>query len=118
MDCVFCKICNGEIPSNTIYEDEYVKVIMDIHPSINGHMLVIPKKHFEDLMSIDDEYLLHVNNAAKIVSKKALDKLNVKGLSLSINYGDKQDVKHYHLHVLPNDKNKIGNYIDYYEKLK
>ena len=44
MDCIFCKIINNEIPSYTIYEDELVKVILDINPSVDGHALIIPKK--------------------------------------------------------------------------
>ena len=46
---IFCKIVNGEIPSNCIYEDDIVKVIMDVNPVSDGHCLVIPKKHYQDL---------------------------------------------------------------------
>ena len=48
MDCLFCKITSGEIPSKTIYENEHVKAIMDINPTSNGHILIIPKKHVTD----------------------------------------------------------------------
>ncbi len=47
-DCIFCKIMNNEIPSYTIYEDEVVKVFLDVNPDANGHMLIVPKRHITD----------------------------------------------------------------------
>ena len=52
MDCIFCKIIKGDIPSYTIYEDNIVKVFLDVNPMSPGHMLIIPKKHFENLDEI------------------------------------------------------------------
>ena len=46
MECIFCKIINEEIPSYTIYEDDKVKAFLDIEPDVNGHTLIIPKKHY------------------------------------------------------------------------
>ena len=60
MDCLFCKITSGELPSETVYEDDIVRVFLDIKPVSNGHMLVVPKKHFENALDIDDETLLHI----------------------------------------------------------
>ena len=57
MECIFCKIIKEEIPSYTIYEDEIVKVFLDIEPMSPGHMLIIPKKHYQDLYDIDIETL-------------------------------------------------------------
>ena len=62
MDCLFCKIIKGDIPSKTVYEDDLVKVFLDINPSTNGDMLVVPKKHFENIYDIDDNLLLHIHN--------------------------------------------------------
>jgi hypothetical protein len=59
-NCIFCKIINGEIPSYTIFEDDLIKIFLDINPSSNGHCLVIPKKHFVDINDIDSEYLNHI----------------------------------------------------------
>ena len=67
MDCLFCKITSGEIPSKTIYENEHVKAIMDINPTSNGHILIIPKKHVTDFTEMDNVTLGHINDAAKIV---------------------------------------------------
>ena len=52
-NCIFCKIIKGDIPSYTIYEDDIVKVFLDVNPMSPGHMLIIPKKHFENLDDID-----------------------------------------------------------------
>ena len=57
MECIFCKIINEEIPSYTIYEDDKVKAFLDIEPDVNGHTLIIPKKHYQDIEDIDiDNY--------------------------------------------------------------
>ena len=53
MDCLFCKIIEGSIPSRTLYEDDIVKVIMDVNPNANGHVLVLPKKHITDFEELD-----------------------------------------------------------------
>ena len=53
MDCIFCKIIAGEIPSYTFYENDFVKVFLDINPVSEGHMMIVPKKHFENMIDID-----------------------------------------------------------------
>ena len=65
MECLFCKINKGEIPSYTIYEDEVVKVFLDINPKHNGHTLIIPKKHYKDIEDIDMDTLSHIMKIAK-----------------------------------------------------
>ena len=106
MDCIFCKIINGDIPSYTIYENDYVKCFLDVNPLSNGHTLVVTKKHFKDLYDIDEEYLLEVNKAAKEIVKLLDDKLSPNGYKLQQNNGNLQEVKHYHLHLKPYYKNK------------
>ncbi len=101
MDCLFCKIINGEIPSYTIYEDSIVKVFLDIHPDSNGHSLIIPKKHYLDLDDIDLETINHILRVAKDIKKLLYDKLNIDGLTLIQNNGSIQLVKHFHLHLKP-----------------
>ena len=101
-DCIFCKIIKGELPSKTVYEDELIKVIMNINPTTNGHLLVIPKEHVTDFMEISDELLTHIYKVAREVSNTLMTKLNANALTLGVNYGDSQVVKHFHLHLLPN----------------
>lgn len=101
MDCLFCKIVNGDIPSYTIYENEYVKCFLDINPNSNGHTLIIPKKHFKDAFDIDLEYLSEINKASKVILDLLTKKLNPNGFKLAQHNGDIQEVKHYHLHIIP-----------------
>lgn len=101
MDCLFCKIVSGDIPSNTIYEDEIVKVFLDINPTSNGHCLIVPKKHYTNIEDIDLETLKHINEVAKKMYKELKEKLNCEGLTLVQNNGLGQEVKHYHLHLVP-----------------
>ena len=103
---IFCKIANNEIPSYTLYEDDIVKVFLDVNPDVNGHTLIIPKKHFKDLFDIDEKTLIHIINKAKEIEKLLKEKLNIDGLTLVQNNGCVQEVKHFHLHLKPSYKNK------------
>lgn len=105
-ECLFCKIKEGIIPSNKVYEDDLVFVIMDINPTENGHLLVIPKQHFTDFKELDNDTLLHINKISKIMSEKIYSKLNANGVRLIVNYGAYQEVKHYHLHIIPSYETK------------
>ena len=69
-DCIFCKIVNGDIPSKKLYEDEKVIVIMDANPQIDGHCLVIPKKHLTDITELNNEELSYIFSIAKKMKKK------------------------------------------------
>ena len=72
MDCIFCKIINGDIPSYTIYEDDFVKCFLDINPDSNGHTLIIPKKHYVCLDDIDNDTLIHIMKIARNLKKEFL----------------------------------------------
>lgn len=106
MDCIFCKIVNGDIPSYTIYEDDLVKAFLDVNPDINGHLLIIPKKHYKDLFDIDEKTLMHIFETAKKINPILKEKLNTEGLTLVQNNGLLQEVKHFHLHLKPQYKEK------------
>ena len=116
MECIFCKIIKGEIPSYTVYEDEIVKVIMDINPITNGHLLILPKEHFVNLEDIEINTLSHIQNIAKKMYQLLKDKLNIDGLSLTQNNEYGQEVKHYHLHLIPRYINDNINFIPSNEK--
>lgn len=98
---IFCKIINKEIPSKTIYEDEIVKVILDIEPQSTGHTLIIPKKHFQDLHDIEIDTLTHIMKTAKKIATLLEEKLKTKSIILIQNNGEAEEVKHYHLHLVP-----------------
>jgi len=103
---IFCKIINGEIPSYTIYEDEMVKVFLDVNPSHNGHCLVVPVKHYKDIYDIPTDTLMYIMNIAKDIGKVISDKLGCDGISFCQNNGIAQEVKHFHLHIIPKYKSE------------
>lgn len=105
-DCIFCKIIKGEIPSRTVYEDDKIKIIMNINPNTNGHLLVIPQKHMENLLDTPNDL---INHSLDIVREKIYpilkEKLNCEGLTLAQNNELGQEIKHYHIHLIPRYKN-------------
>ena len=117
MDCTFCKIINGNLPSMKVYEDEYTLVFMDIAKDVDGHMVAIPKKHIKNIMDCDIDTLDHLMTTVKKVSTHCVEKCNYDGVNL-LNASDEsagQSVPHFHIHIIPrrhNDK------IDAWPKLK
>jgi histidine triad (HIT) family protein len=119
MDCIFCKIINKDIPSYTVYEDNVVKVFLDINPTSNGHMLIVPKTHYKDIEDIDLEVLNYINKIKKDMYKLLVSKLNVDGVTISQNNGLGQDIKHFHIHLIPRYKeNELKNVKEIYNTLK
>ena len=102
-DCIFCKIIKGEIPSFKVYEDEKVFAFEDINPISEGHTLIIPKKHAENLWEIPGEDLTAVHLASQKIIQAIRDSLNPTGVAcLQLNgRGANQIVMHYHLHLVP-----------------
>lgn len=121
MDCIFCKIINGGIPAYTIYEDDIVKVFLDIHPHANGHMLIIPKKHQVDIFDVDVDTLNYIyKEIAPKMYKLLQKKLKADGLIIGQNNGTVEEVKHYHVHLIPKYKHegKLSDVKEVYDKLK
>ena len=105
-DCIFCKIVKWDIPSFTIYEDDIIKVFLDVNPATNGHMLIIPKNHYENLFTIDEDVITHSLKVIKdILYPLIKEKLNCDGLTISQNNGFGQEVKHFHIHLIPRYEN-------------
>ncbi|WP_248477923.1 histidine triad nucleotide-binding protein [Tepidibacter aestuarii] len=102
-NCIFCKIINGEIPSNKVYEDEKVLAFKDINPIAPVHILVIPKKHYESIIDIQDDEMDIVAHIHKTINKIA-DDMNFKedGFRIINNCGENagQEVKHIHYHII------------------
>ena len=102
-DCIFCKIVQGDIPCFKVYEDDKVLAFEDINPIAEGHTLIIPKRHAQDLWEIPTEDLTAIHLASqKIIRaiKKALNPIGVALLQLN-GRGANQVVMHYHLHLMP-----------------
>jgi len=107
MDCIFCKIVAGEIPSYKIYEDDKILVFLDISPVNPGHALVVPKEHYEDLLVLPDELALAAIQAVKKVAPAILKATGATGFNLNQNNGTVagQAVSHFHWHIVPRLEN-------------
>lgn len=112
-DCIFCKLANGVIPTNTVYEDDLFRVFMDASPATKGHCLIVPKNHYANLFELGEEETNKLLALAKKVATHLKDKLGADGINLVQNNGEiaGQTVFHFHLHVIPRfegDGQKIG----------
>jgi histidine triad (HIT) family protein len=102
-DCLFCKIAAGDIPATRVYEDERTIAFMDINPGTRGHLLVIPREHYADLLEIAPEELAAVARTAQIMAARASDRLDAVGVNLLNSCGAQawQTIFHFHVHVIP-----------------
>lgn len=102
-DCIFCKIIEGKVPSEKVYEDDEILAFKDIHPAAPIHVLIIPKKHIATLMDIKDEdssLMGKIIQTAKLIAKQL--GIEEKGFRLIANCGPDsgQEVMHIHFHLL------------------
>ena len=107
MECLFCKIIKGEIPSYKIYEDEFTFAFLDIAKDFEGHTLVIPKKHVDNILDADIETLKHVMNTVQKISNHYIQNCGYEGVNLLNNNNEaaEQSVMHLHIHIIPRRKN-------------
>lgn len=105
-DCIFCKIIEGEIPCDKIYEDNDVLAFMDIRPVSRGHALVVPKQHSADILEADEHDLHKTLMAARKISHAIVKVTNADGFTISTNRGEAagQTVFHLHFHIIPRYK--------------
>ena len=98
-NCIFCKIANGEIPTDFVYQSSSVVVFKDINPQAPTHLLVVPKKHIETLNDLNDEKL-----SAELINaiQQATKKLGIREYRTVINTGKGagQEVFHLHIHIM------------------
>src|SRR5580704_17009285 len=102
-DCIFSKIVTGDLPATIIDEDERTLAFMDIAPATRGHVLVIPRAHSADLLSVSPEDLSAVALAAQRVAQNVRERLGAEGVNLLNSCGAVawQTVFHFHVHVIP-----------------
>ena len=91
-NCIFCKLANGDIPTNTVYEDEEFRVILDASPATRGHALILPKQHYADSMKLAKKLAIHMKKV-----------LGCDGVNVLQNNEETagQTVFHFHVHVIP-----------------
>lgn len=107
MDCIFCKIINGDIPGEKVYEDDEVLAIMDINPANKGHVLVIPREHYEKYTDLPDDLAGKIAKVTKKVANGVLKTTGAEGFNI-LNNNSKvagQLVGHVHFHVIPRYEN-------------
>jgi histidine triad (HIT) family protein len=102
-DCLFCAIASNHIDSAKVYEDQDVVAFLDVNPLTQGHCLVVPKKHAENIFDIEKSTLEKVAVVAKSVSQNIKDRLHAQGIRLSQSSGAiaGQVIFHFHLHIIP-----------------
>lgn len=116
-NCVFCKIISGEFSSRKIYEDDKTLVFLDVAKDVDGHILVVPKKHVKNILDADKESLDAVINTVQKVSKHLTENCGYDGVNL-INCSDEsagQSVSHLHMHIIPR---KNGDNLEVFPKFK
>ena len=115
-NCVFCKIISGEFSSRKIFEDEFTMSFLDISKDVDGHILVVPKKHVKNILDCDNETLSRVMETVKKVSNHLVENCGYEGVNL-LNASDEsagQTVPHFHIHIIPR---KSDDGLDCYPKL-
>ena len=102
-DCIFCKIIRGEIPSFKLYEDDLTYAFMDINPLNDGHALVIPKYHAENIYTTPDEWFGPTMSTVQRIASAVNKVVRPEGINLlqANGPGAKQSVFHLHMHVIP-----------------
>ena len=111
-NCIFCKLANGDIPTNTIYEDADFRVILDASPATKGHVLILPKQHYANMFEIDDEVLAKAAKLAKKVITHEKEVLGCDGYNVLQNNGEAagQTVFHFHMHLIPRYKDDAAEF--------
>jgi len=108
MDCIFCKIINGEIPSEKVFENDKLVAFKDMNPNARVHILVVPKKHIESIRHLE-EIDKELVGELFLATQKIADDNNLKGYKLVVNVGREggQKIDHLHVHLLSPDASKI-----------
>ena len=117
-NCPFCQIIRGEIPSAKVYEDEHTLAFLDIAPFVEGHTLVIPKKHIKNMLEFDPNHATHLFKTIKHVAPAVMKATGSEGFHILQNnfMAAGQTVFHAHWHIIPRAKNDnfiFGTHITY-----
>ena len=105
--CIFCSIINGDIPSYKVYEDDRFLAFLDISQAEYGHTLVVPKKHFDTFLDMDDETSKDLIVLVKDLANKVKRATGASGINILNNNGKTagQSVNHVHFHIIPRYEN-------------
>lgn len=112
MSCLGCSLANKQLPINIVYENKYVCCILDHDPYNEGHVLILPKKHFEDLDELDETTGNCVMQASKLISKAIKKLYKPDGITICQNGGIFSELSHFHMHVVSRYRNQ--SFADFY----
>lgn len=103
MSCIFCKIVSGELPSQRVFENEHVVAFLDIHPCSNGHTLVVPRQHFDDLLATPTDVACELMAVVQQLAPRVIAAVGASAFNTGINTGSAsgQAVMHTHVHIIP-----------------
>ncbi|MFD0958082.1 HIT family protein [Paenibacillus chungangensis] len=99
--CLGCQLANKEIETNIIFENDRVTCILDIAPLNEGHMLILPKKHFHDVDDLDEATAIDIMRTSRFLAKLLKSHFQPQGITILQNNGKFNDLTHYHMHVFP-----------------
>ncbi|MGL4992324.1 MAG: HIT family protein [Sarcina sp.] len=110
MECLFCKIANKKLSAHIVYEDTDIISFLDIDPINEGHILIVPKKHYLDIDEIPNELLYKIMLLSKKISIALKKAYTPDGYSIMQNGGKFNDIGHYHMHIFPRYLNDEFNW--------
>lgn len=115
--CIFCKIANKEIPCALVYEDDKTLAFLDLAQATKGHTLVIPKKHYDNILECDEETLAHLIQVTQQLARRLTKKLDAKGVNILNNCNETagQSVMHLHFHIIPRYSKSDTVHFEYQE---
>ncbi|MCW4019290.1 MAG: HIT family protein [Candidatus Bathyarchaeota archaeon] len=113
--CIFCRIVRKQAPVSVVYENEQVLAFMDIRPVSQGHTLIIPKEHYEDIFDTPDELLAVIHKVTKKIAVAVKAATKADGISIIQQNGAAagQEIFHLHVHVIPRfEGQKMPRFVD------
>ncbi len=110
-NCIFCKLIEKVIPANIVFENEDVISFLELNQSVEGHVMVILKKHGESILDYNEQELGKLMAGVKVVSNKVKTAFNAGSLTIGINHLEKKGVPHLHVHIIPRFENDKGGII-------
>jgi histidine triad (HIT) family protein len=110
MECLFCRIIDGEVGSHKVYEDEHAYAFLDIYPTSRGHTVVLPKEHITSFLEMDEEKAAELFASVNRIAKQVIKTTGAAGTNIGINNGlvAGQTVPHVHVHIIPRYENDGG----------
>lgn len=116
-DCIFCKLPETEA-ERVIYEDGVCRVMLNKWPVERGHLMVVSRRHYSDLLSTPDATIAHMFAVAKRFARRTKKKLGCMGMDIGVNVGGSGSIRHFHIHILPRYSTRVLHFAAARKKTK